>query len=67
MTNNKAVTLTYVLANGDEKSLHLNQASLEAFMKWYQNDSSTNPYDIGGEAGGAKTTLYKDTLLSVRY
>lgn len=58
--------LTYVLANGDEKTVTLDPQILFEFVKWYHDSNSNNTYEIM-EAVGERTTLFKNTILAVRY
>lgn len=58
--------LTYVLANGYEKTISFGSEKLFDFLKWLQDDNSSNYYELE-EAIGEKTVLFKDSILSVIY
>jgi len=58
--------LTYTLANGDEKTIMLENEKLFDLVKWYQDSNSCNSYEIA-ERIDERVTLYKDTILSIRY
>lgn len=66
MSTVKTKDLTYVLANGYEKTVTLNPEVLHDFVKWYNDSNSNNSFDLSEEKSG-QTTLFKDTILSVRY
>lgn len=58
--------LTYVLANGYEKTISFGSEKLLDFLRWLQDDNSSNYYELE-EAIGEKTVLFKDSILSVIY
>ncbi|MCX7749913.1 MAG: hypothetical protein N2645_23985 [Clostridia bacterium] len=58
--------LTYVLANGYEKTITLDKEKLFEFLKWFHDGNSNNTYELK-EGINEQTTLYKNTILSVRY
>ncbi|MDP4094803.1 MAG: hypothetical protein Q8920_15770 [Bacillota bacterium] len=66
MIRDSVKVLTYVLANGDERTIALNKKQLHDFLTWYRDSYSSNTFDFGKDAG-EQTTLFKNTLLSVRY
>ena len=58
--------LTYVLENGDEKTISLECDNLYDFVKWFKDAGSNNCYELMADIG-EKVTLYKDTLFYVKY
>lgn len=56
-------TLTYVLTNGDERTVPLNGEKLHDIVKWFQDKNSNNSYQLKD----GNTVLFKDTILSVKY
>ncbi|MCX7710612.1 MAG: hypothetical protein N2484_12295 [Clostridia bacterium] len=63
MISNKQNLLTYVLSNGDEKTIHVNGEKLHEIVRWFHDKNSQNAYEIQEQ----QTVLFKDTILSVRY
>jgi hypothetical protein len=59
-------TLTYVLANGYEKTVALHPEILLDIVKWYNDSNSKNTYDLSDDKS-VQSTLFKDTILAVRY
>lgn len=55
--------LTYVLENGDERTVPLNGENLNDIVKWFHDESSRNVYELSD----GDTVLYKDTIISVKY
>ena len=58
--------LTYILENGDEKTVTLDSEILFDFVKWFQDAGSSNCYDLA-EGIGKRVTMFKNTILAVRY
>jgi hypothetical protein len=58
--------LTYVLTNGDEKTIPVSLEKFYEFIKWFQDAGSSNCYELKEEKN-EQITLYKDTILSVSY
>lgn len=58
--------LTYVLANGYEKTVTMDYENLLEFVKWFHDANSSNTFDLSEEVG-EQTTFYKDAILSIRY
>lgn len=58
--------LTYVLENGDEKTISLESDILYDFVKWFKDAGSNNSYELIADIG-QKVIFYKDTLFYVKY
>lgn len=66
MSTDSRKNLTYVLANGYEKTIILNVDKLREFASWYHDADSKNSIEL--PAGiNERITLFKDTILSIRY
>lgn len=58
--------LTYVLTNGYEITIPVSLEKLFDFMKWFQDEDSSNSYVLAEEKT-EPVTLFKDTILSVSF
>ncbi len=54
--------ITYVLSNGYEMTVSLCREKLGELLNWYNDNDSTNSFDINDS-----TTLFKNALLAVKY
>lgn len=66
MAANSKQDLTYILVNGQEKTIQLNPEILSQFVKWFYDANGKNAYDLK-DVSSEETTFYKDTIASVRY
>ena len=58
--------LTYVLENGYEKTINIDPQTKFEFVKWFKDANSNNVYELA-ERVGKRITLFKDTILFVKY